>query len=711
MKGRWPDFLDSFLLSYSQIFFSKDRRVGALMFAATAIHPNLLFGGGAAVLLCHLFARLLNLSNEAIRMGMYGYNGLLVGLAFAFFFKPDLALLIVFLPALFSVVLITAALRTPLGYYFNLPVLTLPFLIVFFPVLSASKNIQGIIPNLKEVAPSVFEFPFFEMATSYLKSLGAILFMPDTVSGAILFIALLFFSRIATLLSFMGFAMAVALIRWVFNFPMEHLYLSVGFNFILTSIAMGGIWFVPQKSSFLLAGSAVLLCAILWASSAELLSSLGLPVLILPFNLTLLTFLYAMSQRTLDAHPKSVDFESDTPESKLSHYQTRIMRFGSHFQHPISLPFLGIWTCTQGPATPPTHQAFWEHAYDFEVKDSSGKSFKNGGQEISDYFCYKLPILACADGQIVKVINHLPDNPIGEPNLKENWGNLTMIQHSPSRFSMVCHLAAGPSRFKEGDFVRKGNIIGLCGNSGRSSVPHLHFHLQATSRIGSPTIHSEFHEVVLEGPSSLLVSTYAPQEGERVRSINRNQVVADYFAFPIGQKISFICRSEDKEWYEEVETSIDLYGHLCLSSLTRKTRLLFENKNSLFVIYDFEGSLDSGLSILYASAPRVPYESTENLVYHDTLPLRHLLPKIGRVLSDLTAPFFNRKGLKIEYQCKLSGEDFIVSGHSSGENLSSYSSIETKAIFREGLGWVESHLDRKEKKIEVIRLQNRERVI
>jgi len=677
------------------------------MFVATAVHPDLFIGGSISVLLCNLFARLLNLSGEAIRTGMFGYNGLLIGLAFTFFFKADPTLLVVFLPALFFIVLVTAALRSLLGYYFNLPVLTLPFLMVFFPVLSASKNIQGIISNLKEVAPSVFEFSFFEIVISYLKSLGAILFIPDAASGAILFIALLLFSRIATILSFMGFAMAVALIRWVFNFPMEHLYLSVGFNFILTSMAMGGVWFVPQKSSFLLAGSAVLLCAILWASSAELLSSLGLPVLILPFNLTLLTFLYAMNQRTLDAHPKSVDFEPDTPESNLFHYQTRIMRFGSHFQHPISLPFLGIWTCTQGPATPPTHQAFWEHAYDFEVKDSSGKPFKNGGQEVSDYLCYKLPILACADGQIVKVITHLPDNPIGEPNLKENWGNLVMIQHGPSRFSMVCHLAAGSSRFKEGDFVRKGDIIGLCGNSGRSSVPHLHFHLQATSRIGSPTIHSEFHEVVLEGQSSLLISTYVPHERDRIRSVNRNQVVADCFIFPIGQKITLICRSGDRQWNEEVETSIDLYGHLCLSSLTHKACLRFENKNSLFVIYDFEGSHDSGLSILYASAPRVPYESGENLTYHDTLPLRHFLPKMRRALSDLTAPFFNRKGLKMEYQCRLNGENLIVSGYFSKQNPHSYPPIETRAVFREGLGWVESHLHRKGEKVEVIRFDNK----
>ena len=708
-QERWLEMLDSFLLSYSQIFFSRNRWVGALMFAATASHPDLCMAGGIAVLLTNLFARLLHLSGEAIRVGMYGYNGLLVGLAFLYFFKANLPLLVIFLLAIFATVLITAALRASLGYYLNLPVLTLPFLLIIFPVLSASPNIQGMSSNLKEGISSVFQFSFPEIVTGYLKSLGAILFMPDLTAGLILLIALLLFSRIATLLSFIGFAIAVFWFRWMFNFPQEHLYASVGFNFILISIAMGGIWFVPQKSSFLLAISSVLLCALLWTGSARLFSSFDLPVLILPFNITLLTFLFGMRQRTLDAQPKSVvDFESPGPESNLIHYQTRIMRFGSHFDHPISLPFLGIWTCTQGSSGSFTHQAFWEHGFDFEVRDPFGRPDKNGGHEVSDYFCYKLPVLACADGQIIKVIHHIPDNPIGEPNPKENWGNLVMVQHGPSLFSLVCHLTAGPPKLREGDFVRKGDIIGLCGNSGRSSIPHLHFQLQNTSRVGSPTIHGEFHELVLEGKIPLLLSAYVPQEGDRVRNVRRYQEVADYFAFPIGQRISLTCRSGDREWNEEVESAIDLYGHLKLISLTRKAVLSFEYKNSVFTIFDFEGCHDSALFILYASAPRVPYESAENLSFYDMLSLRHFLPVTKRVLSDLIAPFFTRKGLRIDYCCELKEHNFIISGSSSGQNPSAYPSIETKAIFREGRGWVGGHLVRNEKKVEVIRLESKD---
>jgi Flp pilus assembly pilin Flp len=50
-KERWEGFLDSVLLSYSQIFFCRDRRVGVILMAATAVHPPLFLGGLIAVVI------------------------------------------------------------------------------------------------------------------------------------------------------------------------------------------------------------------------------------------------------------------------------------------------------------------------------------------------------------------------------------------------------------------------------------------------------------------------------------------------------------------------------------------------------------------------------------------------------------------------------------------------------------------------------------
>lgn len=682
----WKGLIDSLLLSYSQIFFSKDRWVGLILLIATSFHGDLFLCGLIAVLLANGFALALRFNKEFITDGLYGYNALLIGLALPTFFEMNTNVFFLLGIAVLATVLLTVSLQTLLNYYFNLPVLTVPFLTAIYLILASFPMMRGVILKTDK---GISLIPSFlpEVVESYFRSLGAIFFSPEWVCGGTVFLALLLFSRIATILSFIGFAIGAGLAKWVFTFPSENLYLSIGFNFILTSIALGGIWFIPQVSSFLFAGYGVLLSGIILAGSAHLFSLLNLPVLILPFNLTVLILIYGMRQRILDRYPKSVDFFPGTPEVNMTYYRTRLARFGANFMKRISLPFLGTWICTQGHEGGPTHQGLWKHGFDFEVQDSSGRPYKNEGKELTDYLCYRLPILACADGQVVKTIDHIPENPVGDPNLNHNWGNLVLIRHGFSLFSMVCHLAEGSLKVKEGDFVRRGEVIGLCGNSGRSLTPHLHFQLQNTGKVGAPTIHSEFHEVVLESSSPMLHSTYVPKRGDRLRNIRRQDEIANTFNLPIGQRIDFTCSLGNRSWREVVELEIDLYGNLKLVSLTEKAHLYFENREDVFVILDFQGTKKSALFILYVSAPRVPYEYVETLTFTDILPSRYFFSWNKRILLDFLSPFSGLQGLKVQYHCSRRNGELIISGKSLKQQRSGKPFLETEAIFREGRGW------------------------
>jgi murein DD-endopeptidase MepM/ murein hydrolase activator NlpD len=42
----------------------------------------------------------------------------------------------------------------------------------------------------------------------------------------------------------------------------------------------------------------------------------------------------------------------------------------------------------------------------------------------------------------------------------------------------LCHLARDSVRVRAGQPVRAGDEVGRCGNSGRTTVPHLHMHAQ-----------------------------------------------------------------------------------------------------------------------------------------------------------------------------------------------------------------------------------------
>jgi len=80
--------------------------------------------------------------------------------------------------AIFATTLVTAALHAALGYYFNLPVLTLPFLMVMYLVLAAFPNIQGMAWNMEWATHQTFEFSLPEIVGAYFKSLGAIFLPP-----------------------------------------------------------------------------------------------------------------------------------------------------------------------------------------------------------------------------------------------------------------------------------------------------------------------------------------------------------------------------------------------------------------------------------------------------------------------------------------------------------------------------------------------------
>ena len=65
-------------------------------------------------------------------------------------------------------------------------------------------------------------------------------------------------------------------------------------------------------------------------------------------------------------------------------------------------------------------------------------------------------VLAPADGTIELVVDRIPDNMVGEVNLKENWGNTVIIKHDDHLYSSLSHLKEGSIRVREGDSSKRG---------------------------------------------------------------------------------------------------------------------------------------------------------------------------------------------------------------------------------------------------------------
>jgi len=157
----------------------------------------------------------------------------------------------------------------------------------------------------------------------------------------------------------------------------------------------------------------------------------------------------------------------------------------------LSLPFKGEWAIMWGGDSKelnPHHDIKSQRfAFDINYLKGYGKSHDSTGYHNEDYFAFGKEIIAPGDGIITEVIDGVHDNIPYSPNPYSSLGNCVIIKHSDSEYSVLAHLKRKSIKVKLGDTVKKGRLLGLCGNSGNSSEPELEYFLMNTDRIENAT--------------------------------------------------------------------------------------------------------------------------------------------------------------------------------------------------------------------------------
>jgi hypothetical protein len=147
----------------------------------------------------------------------------------------------------------------------------------------------------------------------------------------------------------------------------------------------------------------------------------------------------------------------------------------------LAPPFYGRWLVVWGGRTLEQNyhavardQRF---AYDLvAVHDSLDHS--GDGRVNSDYFAFGMPIVAPAAGKVVEAVDGVYDNPPHQGNPKQPAGNHVILDLGNGEYALLAHFKKGSVRVHADQTVAAGDTLALCGNSGNSSQPHLHFHLQ-----------------------------------------------------------------------------------------------------------------------------------------------------------------------------------------------------------------------------------------
>jgi len=147
----------------------------------------------------------------------------------------------------------------------------------------------------------------------------------------------------------------------------------------------------------------------------------------------------------------------------------------------LELPFRNEWYVFWGGRTlvQNYHAASRSQRFAMDlviVKD--GSSHAGEGKLLTDYYCYGQELVAPAAGTVVWSCDSLPDQAIGSSDPANPVGNGVVIDHGNGEFSLLAHMQPKSLKVKVGDAVAAGALLGLCGNSGNTSEPHLHYHLQ-----------------------------------------------------------------------------------------------------------------------------------------------------------------------------------------------------------------------------------------
>lgn len=122
-------------------------------------------------------------------------------------------------------------------------------------------------------------------------------------------------------------------------------------------------------------------------------------------------------------------------------------------------------------------------AIDWVRTGPNGRMFEGDEKDNKSHFAYGADVLAVADGIVASVKDGIPENVPGATSravpitLETVGGNYVILDLGQGRYAFYAHLVPGSLRVKPGDRMKRGELLGLVGNSGNSTAPHLHFHI------------------------------------------------------------------------------------------------------------------------------------------------------------------------------------------------------------------------------------------
>ena len=262
------------------------------------------FAGALGLVVSTLTAIVIGMDRGAIRAGLFGFNGVLVGAGLSLFLQPDWDVLVmvwIVVGAFFSTILHAALANVFLGAW-AVPPFTLAFNFITLIFLIGALNFaNGRVGDL--IAPADAQVTEGEVSTALrsaadaatsnnvegvlnaiFRGISQLWFANSVVAGIIIIVGIAVCSRIAAIFALVGSTVGM-LTGLALGANGVAIYNGLwGFNSFDAALAVGGVFFVLTWRSGLLAVACAVLAALLFGAIASLFTPWGLPALTLPFS-------------------------------------------------------------------------------------------------------------------------------------------------------------------------------------------------------------------------------------------------------------------------------------------------------------------------------------------------------------------------------------------------------------------------------------------
>ncbi len=181
----------------------------------------------------------------------------------------------------------------------------------------------------------------------------------------------------------------------------------------------------------------------------------------------------------------------------------------------LRLPVDGSWYVLWGGRSikDNAHAAVPDQRFALDLLIFKGPTSCQGdGTRNDQYFAWSLPVRSPGEGVVVTAVDGAADNEPNRPRAGNVYGNYVVVDHGNGEFSLLAHLQRGTVQVKEGQRVQPGQLLGLTGNSGMSTEPHVHFQLMDKADwVLANGLPAQFSDYFTNGN---LISKGEPKRGE-----------------------------------------------------------------------------------------------------------------------------------------------------------------------------------------------------